>query len=64
MKTLFSIGALAALVMLGGTVVQTWKGTGAQANPAQCGQICSHQDNRPQEQCIKRCKEILSKKKK
>jgi hypothetical protein len=63
MKTLLGAGALAALVTLGGSAVEKWAGYEAQADPAQCGQICSHQDNRPQEQCVKRCREILSKKK-
>lgn len=63
MKTLLSAGALAALVTLGSSAVEKWAGYGAQANRAQCDQICSHQDNRPQEQCVKRCQQVLSKKK-
>jgi hypothetical protein len=62
MKTLLSAGALAALVTLGGSVVETWAGYGAHANRAQCDQICSHQQNVPQEQCMKRCAKVLSKK--
>ena len=62
MKTLLSAGALAALVTLGGSVVETWAGYGAHANRAQCDQICSHTDN-SREQCMKRCAQVLSKKK-
>ena len=64
MKTLLSAGALAALVTLGSSAVEKWTGYGAQANQQQCGQICSHQSERPQEQCVNRCREFLSKKKK
>ena len=63
MKTLLSAVALAALVTLGGSVVETWAGYGAHANRAQCDQICSHSQSAPVEQCVKRCQQVLSKKK-
>ena len=54
MKTLLAASGLAVVLTFGGSAVETWVGTGAQAQS--CSQICANAAfSSTQEQCVSRC---------